>query len=145
MSSSVWDSSSYWPGYSDTSYGAPGYASSGYQQQPASNVTVIYPPQNPQMTVVNPVIREYDQFGQQMGGPSASSNMAVGNAGSTLFLIAFHDHTIRAAVAYWVQGNVLHFVTTEHESKQVSLDTVDRDLSRQINAERRVQFSLPGR
>ena len=150
MSSSVWDSSSYWPGYSDAAYGSPGLASSGYQQQPASNVTVIYPPQNPQMTVVNPVIREYDQFGQQIGGPSASSNMAtgnmaVGNAGSTLFLIAFHDHTIRAAVAYWVQGNVLHFVTTDHETKQVSLDSVDRDLSRQINAERRVQFSLPGR
>jgi hypothetical protein len=111
---------------------------------------VIYPPQNPQMTVVNPVIREYDQFGQQIGGPSAfsppaSSNTAVGNAGSTLFLIALHDHSIRAAVAYWVQGNVLHFVTTDHETKQVPLDSVDRDLSRQLNAERRVQFSLPSR
>jgi len=151
-SSFVWDSSSYWPGYADISYGGgPSYASSGYpqgypQQQPGSNVTVIYPPQSPQVTV-NPVVREYDQFGQQIGGPvpSAPANTAVGNAGSTLFLIALHDHSIRAAVAYWVQGNTLHFVTTEHETKMVPLDSVDRDLSRQLNAERRVQFSLPSR
>lgn len=146
-SSFVWDSSSYWPGYSDTSYGAPAYASSGFQQQqPASNVTVIYPPQNPQMTVVNPVIREYDQFGQQIGGgPSAASSTGSANSGPTIYLLAFRDSTIHAAVAYWVQGNVLNYVTTEHQTKQVSLDSVDRDLSRQINAERRVQFSLPSR
>jgi hypothetical protein len=94
------------------------------------------------MTVVNPVVREYDQFGQQIGGPSPSLSS---NSGPTIYLIAFRDGTIRAAVAYWVQSDTLHFVTTDHESKMTPLNSVDRELSRQINAERRVQFSLPGR
>lgn len=144
----------YWPGYYDAydypgysypaySYASPAYSYQGYQQQP-SNVTVVYPPENQQTVVerVNPVIREYDQYGQQVGGGGPSVS---GSTTPALYLIAFRDHTIRAAVAYWVEGNTLHFVTAEHESKTATLDAIDRELSRQINNERHVQFSLPNR
>jgi hypothetical protein len=144
----------YWPyaydpyyyGYSpyatyDSGYG--GYAS--YQTSP--NVTVIYPQQGYAQTAdayappapperAHPVTREYDQYGQEIrpAGPGG---------GAPTYLIAFNDHVIRAAVAYWVDGRTLHYVTLEHEEKQVSLDTVDRSLSSQLNRERQVPFQLP--
>ena len=60
-----------------------------------------------------------------------------------LYLIAFTDHRITAAVAYWVEGDTLHYVTREHEQKQVPLDGVDRAFSEQLNRDRRVEFRLP--
>ena len=91
----------------------------------------------------NPAVREYDQYGQQMGGGSAAASQAPNTA--PVYLIAFRDHTIRAAVAYWVDGNTLHYVTLEHESRQALLSAVDNDLSKELNRERRVTFSLPVR
>ena len=60
-----------------------------------------------------------------------------------LFLIAFKDSTIRAVLAYWVDGTTLHYVTMEHEQKQAPLSSVDRDLSERFNRERNVTFRLP--
>ena len=54
------------------------------------------------------------------GGGSAACIASRRNA-APVYLIAFRDHTIRAAVAYWVDGNTLHYVTLEHESKQALL------------------------
>jgi hypothetical protein len=60
-----------------------------------------------------------------------------------LFLLAFQDNVIRAVLAYWVDGTTLHYVTLEHEQKQVPLSTVDRTLSERLNHERNVTFQLP--
>ena len=60
-----------------------------------------------------------------------------------IYLIAFKDHRIQAAVAYWVEGDTLYYVTREHEQKQISLDGIDRAFSEQINRDRRVEFRLP--
>ena len=59
------------------------------------------------------------------------------------YLIAFTDHTIYAAVAYWLEGNTLHYVTNQNTHNQVSLDLVDRELSNRLNRERSVDFRLP--
>jgi hypothetical protein len=83
-----------------------------------------------------PVTREYDQFGQEIRPAGAG-------AGSPVYLIAFNDHIIRAAVSYFVDGRTLHYVTLEREERQVPLDTVDRALSLQLNRERQVPFQLP--
>jgi hypothetical protein len=108
-------------------------------------VTVVYAPPattQPSNTVYverpNPVVREYDQYGQQTNRPAPAAGSA-----SPVYLIAFRDHTIRAASAYWVEGGTLHYVTLEHSQMQTPLGTVDRDLSEQLNRERRVAFSLP--
>ncbi|HLJ14550.1 MAG TPA: hypothetical protein VKV15_08655 [Bryobacteraceae bacterium] len=61
----------------------------------------------------------------------------------TIYLLAFKDSTIRAAVAYWVSGNTLHYVTREHETRAVPLAKVDRDFSIQLNRERHVDLRLP--
>ena len=60
-----------------------------------------------------------------------------------IYLIAFSDHRIQACLAYWVEGDTLHYVTREHEHKQVSLDGIDRAFSEQLNRDRRVEFRLP--
>jgi len=126
-----YDYSSYYPGYG---YNASGYGYAAYQ--PSPNVTVIYPPQAPLQPLsaerARPVTREYDQYGQE-----------VRPAGSPVYLIAFKDHTIRAATTYRVEGTTLHYTTPEKEDKEAALDTVDRTLSLQLNRERQVPFQLP--
>jgi hypothetical protein len=141
----------YWSDYYDPYYYGPnGYAGYGggygggyasYQTSP--NVTVIYPQQTaeaappPPPERANPVTREYDQYGQEV-----RPGVAPGG-GSPVYLIAFNDHVIRAAAAYWVDGKTVHYVTLQHEEKQAPLDTVDRSLSMQLNRERQVPFQLP--
>ena len=152
----------YWPGYYgypyDSGYGygydpyaysnaypASSYAypaSSAYYpaSQPASNVTVIYPPQQSAPSPV--VVREYDEYGQEVRRAPAATGGANSNGGSPIYLIAFKDHTIKPAAAYWVEANTLHYVTLERQQIQVSLDSVDRPLSEQLNRERGVEFLL---
>jgi outer membrane protein OmpA-like peptidoglycan-associated protein len=59
------------------------------------------------------------------------------------YLIAFKDHVIRMAAAYWVSNNTLYYVTTDHQQRTAALDNVDRALSERLNADRAVSFSLP--
>lgn len=140
----------YGPGYSDYSYpynyGYYGYSSPAYSTypgyNPSPNVTVVYPSEAQSAPAyverASPVTREYDEYGQETrrsGGNAA--------AASPIYLVALKDHAIGAAAAYWVDGRTLHYVTLQHEEKQVPLDMVDRDLSMQLNRERHVQFQLP--
>jgi hypothetical protein len=120
----------------------------GYAAAPA--VTVVYPQQQQSMAPIyvapperaNPVTHEYDQYGQELHGSSAPPP-ANTRASSPIYLFAFHDHMIRAANAYWVDGKTLHYVTLQHEEKQAPLDTLDRDLTLQLNRERQVRVQLP--
>ena len=78
---------------------------------------------------------------------------AAWNAGPTaqakkyedpLYLLAMNDGTIRAVLAYWVDGATVHYVTMDHEQKQTPLSSLDRSLSERLNRERNVTFRLPG-
>ncbi|HUI81581.1 MAG TPA: hypothetical protein VLY24_26835 [Bryobacteraceae bacterium] len=136
----------WWPDYYYDSYYVPDYyGPNGYgggyaSYQTSPNVTVIYPqpaeapPPPPERA--HPVTREYDQNGQEIR-PGASSGS------SPIYLIAFNDHVIHAAAAYWVDGKTLHYVTLQHEERTAGLDTVDRSLTLQLNRERQVPFQLP--
>jgi hypothetical protein len=123
----------------DYDYGY-GYGSPAAYQP---NVTVVYPEQQSAPATVyaaSPVMRRYDEYGQAVPSPGSGGS---GNS-SPLYLIAFKDHVIRGALSYSVTGDTLHYVTLDREDKQAPLDSVDRDLSRQLNRERRVAFNLPG-
>jgi hypothetical protein len=61
----------------------------------------------------------------------------------TIYLIAMQDHTILPALAYWVEGDTLTYITSEGDQNRVSLSLVDRDFSKQLNDERHVEFKLP--
>ena len=139
----------YWPGFYDYdyysypyAYSYPAYSYPAYSYQPASNVAVEYPqsaqaaPTNIYVERASPAMREYDEYGQETRRPAAINTPPI-------YLIAFKDHSIRAASAYWVDNATLHYVTPQNEQKQAALDAVDRDFSMQLNRERRVQFSLP--
>ena len=63
--------------------------------------------------------------------------------GPVSYLIAFKDHNIKLALAYWTDKNELRYVTMDHEIKTAPLSSIDRDLSLQLNRERRVSFALP--
>jgi hypothetical protein len=60
-----------------------------------------------------------------------------------MFLIAMKDHTIYPALAYWVEGDTLNYITTQGTQNSVSLELVDREFSQQINRDRKVDFGLP--
>jgi hypothetical protein len=123
----------YWdPFYS---WGSPyySYSSSPYPYYSSPNVTVVYPaPATSSPVIVNETPRsvshEYrDEYGRAQ----------------PLYLIAFTDGIIRAAIAYWVDGSTLHYVTRERQEKTAPLSTVDKSFSELLNRDQRQNFHLP--
>ena len=138
--------------YANDNNPGPGYA----ETAPAPPTVIIN--QNFQTDSVRPQFRDYSNVPlPQPGGetaPSAAAPVAsaplrttapgvLADDQPTIFLIAMQDHSIRPVIAYWVQGDTLHYVSREGVLDQVSLAQVDRDFSRQLNAERDVPFALP--
>jgi hypothetical protein len=62
---------------------------------------------------------------------------------STHYLLAFKDHTIYSAVAYWADGDTLHYFTTGNVHNQASISLLDRDLTERLNRELGIDFKLP--
>ncbi len=100
--------------------------------QLAPNIYSYVPVDNP-ATPVAPAIQEFAT------PPSQTSSTCA----PTLYMIAFQDNSIRAALAYWTEGSTLRYVTMDHEQKQAPLASVDRALSERLNGERHVIFRLP--
>lgn len=135
------------PGYG-YGYGAgygygPGYAD---PSQPPS--VIVNPGYSPE--AVNPVIHDYSNtplpeptFKKYESPTHPYDNQTAADQPPTIYLIAMKDHTIFPAVAYWVDGNTLNYVTTEGSLNRATLDLVDRDFSTQLNQERQVEFHLP--
>lgn len=97
---------------------------------------VYYPSPAPvYMQTAHPVIHEYTQ-------PEDHGNAPGPESGPILYLIAFRDNTIRAAMTYWVDNGNLHYLDTGHKERQAPLSSVDRDMSAQLNRERHVPFNV---
>lgn len=60
------------------------------------------------------------------------------------YLIAYKDHSVYAALSYWLEGNTFHYVTTHNIHNQASLDLIDLNLTKTLNQARDVPFTLPG-
>jgi hypothetical protein len=73
----------------------------------------------------------------------AASLPAPVSAGSPVYLFELNDETVRPAVAWWVEGNTLHYVTPGGKQAETPLDAVDRALTERLNAERNVRLQLP--
>jgi hypothetical protein len=133
----------FWYESYPSSYGYPnsypydsGYGASGPSVMIVSNTPYGYPAAPPEAPPPPPVVREYT--------PAPAPAPQAGKYEEQLYLVAFHDGTIRAVLAYWVDGTTLHYVTMDHEQKQTPLSSTDRDLSERLNRERNVPFRLPG-
>lgn len=136
----------YYGGYY---YGNYYYGGDPYAQQPApaydygltdapgqSPVAIInqgYVPDS-----ANPVMRDYSNADLPPPGPDYRPNDQP-----TIYLLAMTDHTIIPAIAYWVDGDTLNYITTEASQNRVSLSLIDREFSRQLNDSRNVEFKLP--
>ncbi|HEY1218147.1 MAG TPA: hypothetical protein VGF03_04360 [Bryobacteraceae bacterium] len=61
------------------------------------------------------------------------------------YYIALKDHHIYLAVAYWVEGDTLHYFLPGNTHNQVSLSLVDYDLTQRLNRESDAEVRLPGK
>lgn len=137
----------YAGGYSDYGYG------NGYPppEQPEGNP----PQQMPQVIInqnfipehANPVIHEYSE--DSSGGihiyeaPGREPADTSADDNTSFYLIAFKDHSIYSAFAYWVEGDTLHYVTPQRVHNQASLSLVDRELTEKLNRNQRLPVKLP--
>ncbi|MGO9095586.1 MAG: hypothetical protein ACLQGV_10225 [Bryobacteraceae bacterium] len=151
-----------------TTYFYPVYVSGfdyPYSNQATSDVVAIPAPQaqaQPSQPVVinqyfgsdavRPTVTDYGPDGQPV--PPADTGVRVYQAPSNppaeyspsdqvVFFIALKDSSIYSAVAYWVDGEMLNYITPQGRHNQVSLALVDRDLSVKLNQGRQVDFHLP--
>ncbi len=135
----------------------------GYPPPPPeySPVTVVnQPPQQPAVIInqyysaetAKPVVREYKQG--ELPEPASSSlrsfqapvpshpEPARRDPQPTIYLIAYKDQTIYPALAYWVEGDTLHYITPQGSHNRASLELIDREFSERLNRERNVEFTL---
>jgi hypothetical protein len=131
-----------------------GYDNSYAMQEPAQqqpNVTVVYPQQQqatPVMIQAGPD-GEYTTMVQRQGATIYEARRREAfpepdpATDSTHYLLAFKDHTIYSAVAYWADGDTLHYFTTGNTHNQASISLIDRDLTERLNREMGIDFKLP--
>jgi hypothetical protein len=111
------------------------------------NVTVVTTPQpQPAPVIVNNYYSGYPP--PQVADGGRIQNVAEPDEPSPAlepahYLIAFQDHTIYAANAYWVDGDTLHYFTSGNTHNQVSLALVDRSLTERLNKESGIEVKLP--
>lgn len=61
----------------------------------------------------------------------------------SVYLIALKNQTILAAIGYWMEADVLNYITQDNVHKRISLDQVDRAFTKQLNDERHIELRLP--
>lgn len=127
-------------------YGYP----SGYAAAPSDPAPVDSPAPQPPV-----VINQYfgmapaDQQPPSDAGSSnfhyyqAPANNEVAPSEPSYYLIAFKDHTVYSAVAYYTEGDTLHYFTAGNVHNQASLSLVDRALTEQLNRAHNLDVRLP--
>lgn len=140
-----------------------GYGYAGYPA-PAPNVTVINaPPTSPSVIInqnyvpdrINPVVREVpddtpqtSMTSYQAPIPQNAEGRSLKETGSTIdlkptiYLIAMKEGQVYASLAYWVEGDTVHYITTKHAHNRVSVNLIDEAVSKQLNNERGLDFKL---
>ncbi|MBI2679433.1 MAG: hypothetical protein HYX25_00320 [Candidatus Solibacter usitatus] len=133
-------------GYYDGGYGGYPYPGdpSAYAAQPAPQVIIN---QNFVPDRANPLVREY---APDTGMETIRTYDAPGRAPAAsteepaaYYLLAFKDSSVYSAFAYWVEGDTLHYVTSDRIHNQASLNLVDRELTERLNRDRNMQVRLP--
>jgi hypothetical protein len=130
-----YDGYGYDPYYSDP------YAYNSYATTPYDNQYSYAPPAGQAQQAPYPQQQQYAPYPQQQYVPAPQANTQQGAV--DYYLLAFSDHTIRAAVSYQVDGDTIRWTTREHEQMQAPLSSLDRRFTEQINRDRHVDFRLP--
>jgi len=137
-------------------YAYPVYVGGGYDPsmmpqenapEPQSpNITIVMPPQQ-----ANPVMIQAGPDGDYRTARSYAPplyqeprrRIEEEPAEPTKYLLAFKDHTIYSAVAYWADGDTLHYFTNGNTHNQASMSLIDRELTDRLNREMGTDFHLP--
>jgi endonuclease YncB( thermonuclease family) len=82
-------------------------------------------------------------YGPPLPRRPAADDAASATSDAPHYLIAFKNHNIYSAVAYWVDGDTLHYFTNGNTHNQVSLALVDRDLTERLNEGSGAEVKLP--
>ena len=115
--------------------------------QPASDQPAG-PPDQP----ANPPVGSNQNFGPQPGEerPTIQSYSAPSaprpepSEDQPLFFIGLTDNSVYTAVAYWVEGGTLNYITPQGRHNQVSLPLIDRETTARLNRGSKFQLHLPG-
>ncbi len=97
--------------------------------------------------IAQPVFRDYSNVPLPQPGLETQPQAAAAPVDDTpsYYLFAMKDRSIVAAIAYWVDGDTLHYITQQGDQNRISLDLVDREFSKQLNRDRRIELKLPGK
>lgn len=159
----VW-SGGYYNAYAGYGYGMP-------QAQP--NITVVMPQQETPSVIINQYgadglqtstsvdhaghakTREPERSGMRVfeANPPAAAAAATPAPAPpassaqddkpNIYMIALSDETVRQAIGYWVEGNLLKYVTPQAKISSVPLAMVDRNASARLNAQNKLELELP--
>jgi hypothetical protein len=132
----------YATGYAQEAPAPPSQYSEPEHQQGPAPVVIINQYFRPD--AVNPQVRDYSNTPLPQTMPQLPAAAPVDDSPS-YYLVAKKDHSIIAVITYWVDGETLHYVTLQGDQDRVALDLVDRDFSKQLNADRRIEFKLPAK
>jgi hypothetical protein len=112
----------------------------GYYPPPEPSVVVVYaqPPEPQAVAESRPTVVINQYLGEEPRRVTESPRPVI-------FSIAREDRTVETAVAYWVVGDTLHYITPEGRRAQMPLGQVDRARSEQLNRESGLDFGLPPR
>lgn len=64
------------------------------------------------------------------------------SAAPSYYLLAFKDHSVYSALAYWIEDKTLHYVTPQKTHNQASLDLVDVEFTKKLNLNRDMPFTV---
>jgi hypothetical protein len=134
----------YVPGYYDAQSSQEMIAP---QVQPSEqpNVTVVYPPETARPIIIQMGADEYGQTARRSTPRTyvAPEPAAPEEPETPHYLIAFKDHSIYSAVAYWFDGDTLHYFTKGDTHNQAPVGLMDRTLTERLNRELGIDFRIP--
>ena len=135
-------SGDYYPGYTDPSLGAQGYGAPGYGAPAAAPPVVI----NQYFGAPGPGGPAPDDqsnmqvYPQQQ--PQSQESARSDTSEPRTYLIAYKDHSVYSALAYWIEDHTLNYVTTQNTHNQADLALIDVDFTKKLNQDRNMPFTL---
>jgi hypothetical protein len=135
-----------YPAFGYGYYGAPAYGSgdTGYGDPGPAPEAMDYgqPAPPPDM---NEQIPQPDNSSLQIYQAPAPTPEEQAMSEGRYYLIAYKDHSIYTALAFWMENGVLNYVTPQNAHNQISLDLLDLDFTKQLNARRGLAFNIINR
>jgi hypothetical protein len=125
----------------------PTFGPLGYAYDQPADAT---PPPPDQPESANPPVVINQNFAPQAQEPAIQSYAAPSPErpeppeDQPLFFIALTDSSVYTAVAYWVEGGTLNYITPQGRHNQVSLPLIDRETTTRLNRGSKFQLHLPG-